>query len=499
MPEKLHDFARRAAARWPSCRAVDAPDRSVTYAELDVLANRYATLLCSHGVARGSRVGIYLDKSADAVVAMQAVLRLGAAYVPLDPLGPVVRAATIAQDAMLAAVITTSARGIELGNLGVRCPTVRVDAPNLLEGIPTEAFESIGGTPNDLAYILYTSGSTGTPKGVCISHRNATAFVDWCVDTLRPDERDVFANHAPFHFDLSVLDMYTALSVGASVALVPDALSYHPPNLVSFLGERKITIWYSVPTAIVMMLEKGGLLDASNLVLRAICFAGEVFPMKYLARLQKGLPGARLLNLYGPTETNVCTYYEVTGSLEGRTSPLPIGRACSGDRVWAEGEHGEPIQDGEEGELVVDGPTVMLGYWGQEPQAGRPYRTGDRVRREPDGDYVYLGRRDQMVKVRGYRIELGEIEAALAGHPAIREVAVAVRGTGIEAKLVAFAVRNGEWTPGTRGPGLVALKELCAEKLPRQMNIDSVIYLESLPRTRNGKVDRQRLAELFST
>jgi clorobiocin biosynthesis protein CloN4 len=494
----LHEVLRCGVARWASRHAVIAPNRCLTYAELALLAHRYAALLRIRGTARGGRVGIYLEKTAEAIAAMQAALRLGAAYVPIDSVGPVARAAAITRDASLGAVFTTSTRAAELAHLGVNCPMVCVDNSGELEGVaPIESSTGPIAAPNDLAYILYTSGSTGTPKGVCISHRNAMAFVDWCVTTLSPNEDDVFANHAPLHFDLSVLDIYAALSVGASVALVPDALSYHPPNLVRFLRERKITIWYSVPTALVMMLD-AGLLDATDLVLRTICFAGEVFPIKHLARLQKGMPNVRLLNLYGPTETNVCTYYEVTGSLEGRTSPLPIGRACCGDRVWVEGEGGKPIEDGEEGELVVDGPTVMLGYWGGQLQTG-PYRTGDRVRCDPDGNYTYLGRRDGMVKVRGYRIELGEVEAVLASHPAIREVAVGIRGSGLDARLVAFAVKNDEaQQPGGRGPGLVALKELCAERLPRQMNIDSVIYLDSLPRTRNGKVDRAKLAELLA-
>jgi clorobiocin biosynthesis protein CloN4 len=263
-------------------------------------------------------------------------------------------------------------------------------------------------------------------------------------------------------------------------------MAYVPEELARFIVEKRITIWYSVPSALILMMERGSLLERSAPNLRAVLFAGEPFPTVHLRRLMRGWPGPRYLNLYGPTETNVCTFHEVAEKDLESDAPVPIGRACSGDHVWARKADDSPAAVGEEGELMVSGPTVMLGYWGAAPQGERPYATGDIVRLREDGNYIYIGRRDQMVKLRGYRVELGDVEAALASHPAVREVAVAVAGTGAEARLRAFVVAQ-------EPPSLLQLKQWCSQRLPRYMIIDEAVVISDLPRTRNGKIDRKRL------
>jgi amino acid adenylation domain-containing protein len=487
----LQDLALHSAARAPDAIAVKLGAESLTYAQLAESSARLAAGFAERGVRAGDRIGVFLDKSPTAVAAMQAGLRLGAPYVPLDPLSPIARIRTIVDDCGIEVVATTPERAAQLAAAGTR--PLRFLSPGDVHALdPAQAPPVHRGSRDDLAYILYTSGSTGVPKGVCISHENALAFVEWAAAELGATAGDRFSCHAPFHFDLTVLDLYCAFLAGASVALVPEAAAYLPQQLVQLVESERPTIWYSVPTALVLMMDQGGLTADRAASLRAVCFAGEPFPIKHLQRLQALLPGRRLLNLYGPTETNVCTYYEVREALGDRTAPLPIGRACSGDRVWAVKEDGSEAAPGEEGELVCDGPTVLLGYWGKPPQNKAPYKTGDIAKLDEDGHWLYLGRRDDMVKVRGHRVELGDVESALLEHPAVNEVGVIVHGDQGDAALVAYVALK----TGAQKPSLIQVKAHCAQRLPRYMVVDKIRVLDSLPRTRNGKVDRKALREL---
>lgn len=491
----LKDLLLESARRTPAAVAVKCPERgAVGYAELDALANRVARVLAAHGVVAGARVGVFMPKSATALAVMQGALRLGAAYVPLDPASPRARVRALAADCGLVA-LAGNAR-----ELAAFAAEPGASSPFLLEldGAGRALLDLAAATPppppragaRSLAYILYTSGSTGLPKGVALSQENALAFVDWARRELGVTRGDVLANHAPLHFDLSVLDVYAAFGAGACVALVPEMAALVARQLVEFVAAHRVTIWYSVPSALALMLDEGGLLRRDALALRAVCCAGEPFPPRLLAALRRGLPHARILNLYGPTETNVCTFYEAPAEVSAET-PVPIGVPASGDEVWAVTAGGSRAAAGEIGELFVSGPSVMLGYWGQEPHPrGAPYRTGDLVRVRADGGFDYVGRRDRMVKLKGHRVELGEVESALGRHPAIGEVAAAIVGSGRDAKLVAVAVPRA----GRRVP-LLELKAHCAKHVPRYMIIDRVVWLDtSLPRTPRGKLDREAIA-----
>jgi amino acid adenylation domain-containing protein len=523
MEHLLHHLVSASAVRYPERTAVEDGDRYLTYAELETRSNRLANLLREIGVSRGDRVGLFLDKSLEAVVGIYGILKCGAAYVPLDPRAPVQRLAYIAGDCGIRVLISGIEKAEQWNQLlandapiehivmvnqaqgeitpvsGARLPLTTDDIERQEATAPRDGTISL-----DIAYILYTSGSTGLPKGVMLSHQNALAFVRWTVERVGVREKDRLSNHAPLHFDLSVFDLYAAAMAGAAVVLVPAELSVFPVQIRNFLRNEAITIWYSVPSILSMLTVRGGLEPEDFPGLRTILFAGEVFPTKYLRRLMQLLPHVRFFNLYGPTETNVCTWYEVPSLPEAATEPIPIGRAIDDVEVFAVTDEGSVAVVGEVGELHVRGTTVMHGYWGDaertahglvaDPRGGAgrdvSYRTGDLVRLRADGDYELIGRRDHQIKSRGYRIELGEIETTLLSHPDVLECAViAIPDALVTNRIVAFVSAQNGLTEQD-------LVEIAAARVPHYMVPERIEFRGELPKTSTGKIDRQALASL---
>jgi amino acid adenylation domain-containing protein len=503
----LDGLLRRAAEREPDHLAVMAPDASLTYAELEQGAARTASALRDLGVRAGDRVAIWAPKSWRSVVTIYGAMRACAAYVPIDPLTPRARALKVLESADCRVLCADGARlqqlsramddrGTQTINLGADsvAATLAFDELDRFDSdVSPSACES------DLAYILYTSGSTGTPKGVMLTHRNALSFVEWTVDRFGVCATDRLVSHAPFHFDLSVFDLYASAMTGASVHILAPGEESMGADMAAAIRSRALTVWYSVPSALILLCGVAGSDDLSSLT--TVLFAGEVFPMKYLRRLRELVPDAVLANLYGPTEANVCTYFTVGRELPPGDDPLPIGRACENQAVFALDDQLRLVREGEIGELWVRGPTVMKGYW-DNPQETRKrlrqnplhdrypdpaYRTGDLVRRLPGGEHAFIGRRDHQIKSRGYRIELGDIEAVLTSHPRVREAAVvAVPDERIGSLLVGFVSGDAELEVNE-------LRRHCADALPRYMIPASIVVEASLPRGSTGKLDRQEL------
>lgn len=510
-----------AAARRPDHPAVvDERGRTLSYADLLRCADRLATRLARWGAGRGDRIGLWLPKGPEAVAAIHGVLRGGAAYVPVDPTGPALRAASIFAASGVKAVVVAAElapalraawsgpgplpRLIVVGDAGTTpdpadaawAEIIDDDAPSPLPP-PRD--------PDDLAYILFTSGSTGQPKGVMLSHENAFTFLDWCRDALGPwDDDDRFSSHAPFHFDLSVFDLYVCCRNAATLVLIGESLAREPAALGAYLAERRISVWYSAPS-ILALLADGGSLDRPGLTPpRLVLFAGEVFPIAPLRRLRKLWPQSRLWNLYGPTETNVCTAEPIPAEIpDDRTTPYPIGRVCPPLRARVVDEEGADVPQGAQGELVIAGPGVMRGYFGQPELTARAffddadtdgeawYRTGDLVVDDGTGCFQFHGRRDRMVKKRGYRIELGEIESALYRHDGVDRAAVVARSDDDGVSIEAFVALRSD-----RKRSIIAMKRHCTTYLPHYMVPDSITFMDALPTTSTDKVDYQRLKSM---
>ncbi len=528
----LQHLLADSAARRPDRPAVAAGGQSLTYSELDRLSNQVARALLAQGVAPGDRVGVLAPKSAASVVGIFGALKAGACYVPLDPGAPAGRLSAIMRDSGIAVVLADSRRAPAVSAMAGSVPQLRsvivvgphwgheggegagAQPPGLAvlpwEAVLAEPGEPVAGDPaieTDLAYILYTSGSTGTPKGVMISHRSSLTFVAWAAACAGLGEQDRVCSPAPLHFDLSVFDIFATCQAAACMVVLPGGATTFPVRLTEQIEKEQISVWYSVPSVLTMLVTYGNLGGFDLSRLRAVIFAGEVFPVKHLSGLMAALPHARYLNWYGPTETNVCTAFEVPagGGIAGPPDPVPIGKACANTDVFAVASDGRRVsRPGEVGELYVRGPSLMRGYWGQpgktqEVLVPNPfqaayhemaYRTGDLVTQDEDGNYIYLGRQDGMVKTRGYRVELGEVEAALYGHPAIHEAVVLPIPDELLGSRLRAVIR-------ADGPGGLTREEVldhCRQRLPGYMVPDVVEFREALPRTSTGKVDRAWLA-----
>ncbi len=481
-------------------------------------------------VMKGDRVGLCMNKSPASFLGVFGVLKAGACLVPLDPAAPAQRLGLLIRDCGISTILTsgpnleTIAAALSTG--GPTRDVLLVDddparePPGPVASLPAEvgitqwnevisypASPKIDSpcTESDTAYILYTSGSTGAPKGVMISHRNSLSFVEWAAECvgLTPDDR--VCCPAPLHFDLSVFDVFASCLAGSTTVVVPQGTTTFPVQITKLIEHERVTVWYSVPSVLTLLTLYGNLQAHDLSHLRTVIFAGEVFPVKFLRNLMEALPNARFMNWYGPTETNVCTYYLVPQLEAGRTDPLPIGIACANTEVFAVDSTGKVVtEEGEEGELQVSGPTVMQGYWGHPEMTEKvlvrnplkpddvtwAYKTGDIVSLNKDGSYEFRGRRDGMVKTRGYRVELGEIESVLYGHPDIREaVVLAVPDEIVGNRLLAVVSLQAEGEANREG-----LLDFCKRFLPNYMIPERVEIRDLLPKTSTGKINRAGLA-----
>ncbi len=508
------------ATRHPEKEAVRRSGKALTYAELEMKSNQLAHVLREQGIRKGDRVGFYLNKSLETIIGVYGIMKAGAAYVPLDPFAPVPRLVFVIRHCGIRHLITSEMKLESVAEMiaqdaGLECligVPPQADLP-----VHTVAWDDVFTMPHtlpdvnvieqDLAYILYTSGSTGDPKGIMHTHRSALSFAEWAAETYGLQENDILSNHAPMHFDLSTFDFFAGALAGATTVIIPEALTKFPANLTRLIESERISVWYSVPYALIQMLTHGNMDKHDLSSLRWLLFAGEVFPTKHLRALMNKLSSVRFSNLYGPTETNVCTFYHVTAVPEDTDEPIPIGVVCANDEGLIVTADNQPAAPGEVGELLIRGGTVMRGYWGRpdlnekgfyrRPVFGDAYedvyyRTGDLVQALPDGNLKYLGRKDRQIKTRGYRVELDEIEVALLSHEGVEEAAVYPVPDGEGSNLIEAAVTAKE------GVTLEVndLLQHVSAKLPSYAVPEKISILASFPRTSTGKISRRELQAL---
>lgn len=486
----IDGLLEQQARATPDQLAIQSTAGSLSYAELHRQANRIAHHLIGMGVAQEQMVGVYMRRTPGMIVAMLAILKAGACYVPIDTTYPRARIDYILDDSAVSLVLTDAVSGPELPSA-----TGRIDVAQFLAApAPPHTLETparAGRHAAQLAYVIYTSGSTGQPKGVLLEHRNAVALINWAAGVYSSDELRGVLAATSICFDLSVFEIFVPLALGGGVILAENALALRD----GVAGE--VTLINTVPSAMRALLQARAIPSCT----RCINLAGELLPQELVDAIHAAC-GVRVFDLYGPSEA---TTYS-TFVLRRPGGQATIGRPIDNTRVYVFDEQGNPLPQGLVGELLIGGAGLARGYLKRPDLTAerfvfnrhadeRVYRTGDLVRFTPDGQLQYIGRKDHQLKIRGHRIEPGEIEACIGRHPQVQVCAVVPRQEQSgDMSLVAGLVPQ----PGVETPAALVdvVRAMVSQALPAYMVPTAFVCLEALPLTANGKLDRAALAAL---
>jgi amino acid adenylation domain-containing protein len=492
----MHELFERQAARTPGAIAVTNGTMSMTYAELDAAANRVAHVLAENGVGHGSFVGICADRGLEMIPALLGILKLGAAYVPVETSWPLARMETIFSSLHVTCVCVTGCRTFDGRRTIALEPVLSSEArgePAAKPAAPVTAAVTAG----DVAYVIFTSGSSGTPKGVVVRHRPVINLIEWVSSTFGINASDRVLFTTSLCFDLSVYDIFGLLAAGGSIRVASDAEVHDPEALVRILTTEPVTYWDSAPAALLQCVPFFP--AGTHEQLRLVFLSGDWVPLRLREQVVATFPRADFIALGGATEATVWSNWFRVGELDPRWVSIPYGRPIRNARYYVLDARLEPLPPGVPGDLYIAGEVLADGYANSpgltaqkfiaDPfHGGRMYRTGDRARFFEDGNLEFLGRLDQQVKVRGFRIELGEIEAALATHDSVGEAVVVVRDDGAGRQLVAYVI------PAADGMRDAApLRAHLALRLPPYMIPPAFVFVDALPVTANGKLDRKAL------
>jgi amino acid adenylation domain-containing protein/non-ribosomal peptide synthase protein (TIGR01720 family) len=499
--ETVHTIFEKQAALTPDAPALTCEEKTLTYRELNARANQLAHYLIDAGVGSEVLVGLCVDRNIDLVVAILAILKAGGAYLPIDLSYPADRVAFMLDDAHVNVLVTQKsllsslpqhhARAICLDEIGEILSARAATNPQVVV------------KPENLAYVIYTSGSTGKPKGCMIAHRNVARLMRATEPWFGFNERDVWTLFHSSAFDFSVWEIWGALLYGGRLVVIPFLVTRSPEAFYELLAREQVTVLNQTPSAFRQLIQAEESVGQRALALRYVIFGGEALEMQSLRPWfdRHGDEKPKLINMYGITETTVHVTYRPLSRLD-LSSGSVIGEPIPDLRLYILDGNKRPVPIGVPGELHVGGAGLARGYLNRaeltaerfipdhltEEPGSRLYKTGDLARFLENGDLEYLGRVDEQVKIRGFRIELGEIESVLRQHPAVREVSVMARedvpGTK---RLVAYLVTD------SPAPGVAELREHLKPKLPEYMIPAAFVFLEKLPLTNNGKIDRKML------
>lgn len=508
-----------SAQKYPEHDVVRFRDKALTYAQLSQKSNQLANLLHEQGIEKGDRVGVYLNKSLETLIAIYGIMKAGAAYVPLDPQSPVSRLLGIIEDCHIKGIISDSSKVKQLSEVAsqqtmlqfvVGLPQNAEVAARLISwddvaALPAVYSPDIKLIEHDLAYVMYTSGTTGKPKGIMHTHYSGLSYVKMSSDLYEVNHSDRLSNHSPLHFDMSTFDYLTGPSCGATTVIIPEAYTLFPANLSQLIEDERLTIWYSVPFALIQILQRGVIEQRDLSSLRWILYGGEPFPSGHLRKLMEYLPNTGISNVYGPAEVNQCTYFNVPHFDEWDADDyrVPIGVDVHNAESLILGEDDQILSQSEAGELVVRTATMMQGYWGRPELNAKAfyrqeifpdyyqtyYRTGDLVKMRDDGLMDFLGRIDHQVKVRGYRVELAEVDNALNAHPSVEEASSFTIKTDTMDEIWAAAIITDK---DVSDRDIIAF---VSKRVPSYAVPSRIIFKDSFPRGGTGKIDRRALQQ----
>lgn len=524
----MHQLFEAQAERTPEALALLFEEQAWTYRELNERANQVAAFLSTRGIGPGKLVAVYMERAAEMLPALLGILKTGAAYVPLEASTPGARLHWILNSLQVPCVLTqqrllsrlqtvdplpslehvlcldTSEQELETEDVPIR--PYHISQVSALEGLMREN-PPLRGKSSDLAYIIFTSGSTGTPKGVMVAHAPVINLIEWVNRTFEVGPRDRILFITSLCFDLSVYDIFGILAAGGSIRIAAGQDVQEPARLLHLLASEPITFWDSAPAALLQLapffslaLEEGRTISQN---LRLVFLSGDWIPVSLPDQVKAVFPGVRMIGLGGATEATVWSNYYPIEEVDPRWSSIPYGKPIQNARYYVLDDHLSPCPIGVPGHLYIGGPCLSMGYVNEveltrskflpSPFAIQPgeriYRTGDLARWRTDGNMEFLGRSDSQVKIRGYRIELGEIEAVLRQHPTVEHAIVQAYGeVQKDRRLVAYIVAHKDQSTGE-----AELRAFLQRFLPEYMVPAAFLFLDTLPVTVNGKLDRQRL------